>query len=595
MAQFEHAKLRQMVENATDLTSEARELAERDADYYHGHQWTADEINTLKRRKQPVITSNRIRRKIDAMVGFEQRGRTDPRAYPRSPEHEEAAEVATKALMFVDDTTRFDAKRSAAFEDMLVYGSAGVEVAVEQKRGRFEIVINRLRWEEIFYDPHSREKDFSDAAYIGRMRWMHLDTAMEIYAGTKPDEELTALLDVNVTTPTDGVTFEDRPESATPFRWADKGQRRVRIAEMYYRNKGEWYFAVFSGAGEIYNEVSPYRDEDGKTACGFVLMTAYIDRENNRYGLVRDMISPQDEINKRRSKLLHQLNSRQTIGVRGAVESVVDMKRELAAPDGHVEVNPEVLYDAAQAGIRAFEIVPQSDQVAGQFNLLAESKAEIDLLGPNPALLGENGKSQSGRSIMAQQNAALSELAPVYDSLRDWTLRVYRAMWARIRQYWTEERWIRVTDDAAGLQFVAINQGGGIALDQFGQMVMVPPQNAVAQMDVDIIIDDAPDMVTLQQEQFEQLANLASQGMPIPPEMLIEASSLPNKRDLLQKLREQMQAQAQQAQQMAAQQAQAEAMKAEGSARKDFAGAAKDEAAAVKTQVEAMQMAAGLR
>src|SRR5690554_4460732 len=53
--------------------------------YYHGDQWTAEERKTLSDRKQPVITSNRVGRKIDAVVGLVERMRTDPKAYARTP------------------------------------------------------------------------------------------------------------------------------------------------------------------------------------------------------------------------------------------------------------------------------------------------------------------------------------------------------------------------------------------------------------------------------------------------------------------------------------------------------------------------------
>ncbi len=72
-------------------------------------------------------------------------------------------------------------------------------------------------------------------------------------------------------------------------------------------------------------------------------MSAYVDSENGRYGIVRDMISAQDAVNKRESKLLHQLTSRQTIGIKGAVVSVAEMKRQLALPDGHVELDADAV------------------------------------------------------------------------------------------------------------------------------------------------------------------------------------------------------------------------------------------------------------
>ena len=50
MAKLDLNKLKEMVENSADLTSEAREASERDRDYYDEHQWTAEEIATLNRR-----------------------------------------------------------------------------------------------------------------------------------------------------------------------------------------------------------------------------------------------------------------------------------------------------------------------------------------------------------------------------------------------------------------------------------------------------------------------------------------------------------------------------------------------------------------
>lgn len=595
MANLEISKLRQMVDIAIDETASARDLSERDRDYYDGYQWTAAEESVLRRRKQPIITINRIKRKIDAMVGIEQKGRVDPRAYPRNPQDEESADAATKALVYIDQATRFDAKRSSAFENMLVEGYGGAEVVVEPRRGQMEIVVNRLRWEEIFYDPYSREKDFSDAAYMGSMKWMTIDQAVSFYSGTYEGspEELQELLEQSMKFAQE-TTYEDRP-STQVARWADKRQKRVRIAQMYYRHQGKWCLSIFCGGGVIYQDVSPYLDEDGNPDNPIILFSAYVDRENHRYGVVRDMISAQDEINKRRSKLLHQLNSRQTIGVKGAVDSVAEMKRQLALPDGHVALNIEAFEDAVSRGVKPFEVVQNTDQTAGQFNLLTEAKSEIDMVGPNASLLGQLSGSQSGRAIMAQQQAGYAELAPIYDSLRDWTLRVYRAMWSRVRQFWTEERWVRVTDDIGSTEFVGLNvrRGMQVVMGPDGLPAIMPQvENDVARMDLDIIIEDMPDVATLQQEEFAQLADMASKGVPIPPEALIEASSLRNKRGILEKI-EEAKAQAQQAQ-MAAAQAEAQAQQGETQIKAvaTEAKATRDKAAAMKDVASAQQIRA---
>lgn len=544
-------RLRRMVDSASDMTEDARQHSELCRDYYDRHQLTAAELSVLKKRKQPALVINRIRRKIDAMVGIEQKGRVDPRALPRNPQDEEAADIATKALVFVDDITRFDVIRSAFCYNLAIEGYGGVEVAVKQRNGQIDPDLIRLRWEEIFFDGYSRELDFSDAEYMGVQKWMALDSAIGFcrnFGTDLGDEELKAMLEQSMTN-SSGSTYDDRPSSQ--HAWGDPKQKRVKLAYMYYKQDGGWRRALICGGGVIADEVSPYLDysDDAKgvPSNAIILQGCYIDRENRRYGIVTDMIPMQDEINKRRSKLLHQLNSRQTMGAKGAVD-VPLAKRELALPDGHVQFEQDPM-----SSVPSFQVIPQDDQIAGQFSLLQESKNEIDMLGPNASLLGQLEGQQSGRAIIAQQQAGMAELAPFYDSLRDWTLRVYRAMWCRIRQFWQEPRWIRVTDEQEKLQFIGINQP---TIDPMTGQPGV--QNEVGTLDVDIIIDMTPEYASLQMEEFNSLVELAKSGMvQIPPDVLIEASQLRNKQKLLEKLNPPGQEdQAAQQQQMLMQQAQ---------------------------------------
>jgi hypothetical protein len=576
-------QLKRAADYATTESSVAREKAEQCRDYYDGYQLTQTEIETLKKRKQPVVIANRVRRKIDAMIGIEQRVRTDPRALAREPRGQQAADVATKALVYLDDETRFDQKRSLAFENVLVEGVGGVEIVVEKIRGRPEVVVRRLRWEELFYDPHSREKDFSDATYIGVMKWMTLDAAIALYGAESAD-----MLQSTLGAAENGQTYDDRPASSVAPMWGDPKLRRVRIAQMYYQDSGIWHMATFTGGGILEEGPSAYLGEDGKPTCPIVLMTGYVDRENRRYGVVQDMIYQQDEVNKRRSKLLHMLNTRQVAVAKGAVDTAA-LKREMSDPNGVVEIDVDAALGAREAGLQAFQVLQNSDQIVGQANLLTEAKNEIDLIGPNASLLGQIQGDQSGRAIMAQQQAGMAELAPLYDSLKDWTLRCYRQMWERCRQFWTDERYVRITDDMQAPQFLQLNVIVG--RDMFGQPIM---ENAPAQMDVDIIIDDAPDVVTLQQEEFRQLSEMAQQGIPIPPEMLIEASSARNKQKILEMMQQQrqqeMQAQMAMAQaemQLKAGEVQAKTIAAEAGAMRDKAAAAKDMASIPVMQVDA--------
>lgn len=59
----------------------------------------------------------------------------------------------------------------------------------------------------------------------------------------------------------------------------------------------------------------------------------------------------------------------------------------------------------------------------------------------------------------------------------------------------------------------------------------ISASNVVSQMDVDIIIDEGPDVITMQEELLQVLSSLGP-GV-VPPKVLIELSNAPNKEKLL--------------------------------------------------------------
>lgn len=533
-----------MFEEAESATDTERTLSERDRDYYDNKQLTDAEKAILAKRGQPAIVINRVKRKIDFLRGVEQQQRTDPKAFPRNPQDEDSAHAATDALRFVADQNRYDIVRSACWENLLIEGLCGAEVVVEKKRDGMEIVIRHLPWDRIFRDPHAREADCSDGNYLGMVLWMDWRDAQAKWPHAADELETIVAGNNNSL----GDTYDDRP---TDLMWCDSKRKRVRIVQIWIKRSGGWHWCTFTRGVKLEGGNSPYQNEDGEPECPVILASAYIARDNARYGVVREMIGPQDEINKRRSKALHLLTMRQVVADKGAVDDARAARVELAKPDGFIEVAPN----------KRFEIQQTADLAAGQFQLLQHATQEIDNLGPNASMEGKSPASQSGRAIQAQQQGGYIELGPMMDRLRQFNVSIYRAIWSRIRQFWAEERWIRVTDDERNIKFVPLNKpitAGEQYQDEMLRMGVPPEQvrmemqamagdprlaqvvgiqNNVAQMDIDIVVDDAPDSVTIQHEQYEMLVQLVQAGVPLPPDVLIEASQLRNKEALLEKLR----------------------------------------------------------
>src|SRR5215471_16090237 len=110
--------------------------------YRHGAQWTTGQVEIFNARRQPVVTYNRIGRKIDSIIGLMERQRQDPKAYPRNPRmtDEMGAELATSVVRYVvEEKLRVD-KFPFAVESGSVDGIGGIELTLERgDRGDTEI------------------------------------------------------------------------------------------------------------------------------------------------------------------------------------------------------------------------------------------------------------------------------------------------------------------------------------------------------------------------------------------------------------------------------------------------------------------------
>ena len=478
--------------------------------YRHGAHYTNEQVEALKRRKQPVVTYNRISRKIDGVVGLVEKMRLDPKAYPRTPKHEQGAELATAVLNYVLDEQEWKAKSPICAADGATEGIGGLEIILETgDRGDREIAFEIVDPENFFYDPRSSRLDFSDARYMGVGKWMDVDQAKEMFPDHADDLD-TAL---------DGSELTSNSDKEQ--KWFSSDQKNVRIVDHWYKHNGEWCYAIYTGAMILMEGKSFLIDEKKKTTCKYLMFSANVDQDGDRYGFVRQLKSAQDEINARRSKGIHELHTRRIIAERGAFDNIEETRREAARPDGVVIRNPgkEALFDDTQ----------KAANLAGQLEFLNEAKAEIENFGPNPALIGTGVDAKSGRAIALMQQAGIAELGPFILALRGWKLRVYRAVFNAVQNHWTGERWVRVTDDNEVAQFIQINGVQTDPMTQQPQMV-----NAIGSLDVDIILDEGPDHVNAMADTNEALSQVLQTVGPMlsPPiaqaaiTLLVETSPL---------------------------------------------------------------------
>lgn len=612
-------------QEAVDTYAPARAQHIRDEEYYDGDvagdgygHWTRKQLQTLLNRNQPPVTRNFICRKVNGISGVEQRTRSEPRALPRTPKDQKAAEIATDCLRFIKEKTRWSNIKSEKVLEAVKIGFAAVEIGGAEDH----VPVTPIQWKEFFFDPRSRAFDFSDARYLGVAKWLDMDVAKATYAGPEisqpqlppqppiPPQPLEPqlqmqwaqmaqqalmmwqaqvqqiqqayeaevarrqkIIDVLESTASgDGsdtinadISFEDRPSGI----WADSRRRRVFVVDMWHADpKHGWYRCVFTGGGKLFTQPSPYKEKDQwgrvRPVHPIQAFSIHVSKDLWRYGEVRGMRPAQDEVNFRLSKKIDILYRQQLFYVPGSFEEqdVEAVRREIAKADGVIAVRD----------INGFKIEKNLDVAMAMDAAMVEAMRFLDLEGANPELQGRGPAGQSGRAILARQQAGLGQLGPIFDRIYDWELRCYRAKWSRVQQFWTAPMYVRVTDDKNAARFAAVNGAPVVNTDngnapqrpEDGAAPAMPPQMPqggpmmggamapgqppqqetgpiLAELDMDIILDRAQEAATLQAEQFEALVQLAQSGVLGPPNpetarMLITASALPSKSELLDML-----------------------------------------------------------
>jgi hypothetical protein len=465
--------------------------------YYHGAQLTAEQRRVLKARHQPEQVWNRVGRKINGIVGVIEKTRCDPKAEGRDPKSEAGAEIATQSIRYVIDGNQFkNAIEPIVLLQAAMEGIAGVQLVLKKgDKGDPNVGVHWVIGDEYFYDPRSYQFNFKDNRYEGIAKWLDLDAAIEIFPDKADDLEGLFQGDSDLTTNAD-----------REIKWIISTSKRLRMVEHWYKHKGRWCWAFYCGNTLLDQGISPYVDEESNSESSFEMFSAAIDQDGDRYSFVRTFKGPQDALNQGKSKTLALANSRRIISEKGAVDDVEIARREVARHDGYVEVNPG----------KQFKVDDTHPDIATFSAFTDDAKAELDgFANSNIAAMTGAGMTQiSGRALELLRQPGMAELGPFVLAHRAFKLGLYRKIWNAVQRHWTAERWIRVNTSEKLAQFIQLN---GIDVDEWGRPTIV---NAVGALDVNIVLDEGPDIVAMMQETYDTL-----KGYPpgtFPPQVLIE-------------------------------------------------------------------------
>lgn len=543
----------------------------KDHKFYDGDQWEEDDAAELKERGQKATVFNQVKPTCDWIIGTEKRTRIDYQVLPRGKEDRPLAETKTKILKYVSDVNKEQFHRSRAFEDAVKSGVGWLEAGVKSDIEDEPVFVRWEDWRNIWWDTLHVEPDYSDARYLFRSKWVDFDVAASMFpervnvvklAVQKDDlywQEEDQQIDVDPVEGEAGFALELSGDTGVTT-WA---RNRVRLIEAWYKEpmrglvmkgreigtlNGVMYdpknqnhvmlvneglasthdavrmgirVMIFCSRGILFDGPTPYNHN----RFPFIPIWAHRKKtDNSPYGVIRQLRDPQEDLNKRRSKALHILNTRQVVADENATDDWDDIKQEVDRPDGLIRLKPGTRFDF------------QTDtQLANEHVMLMNQDAEyIERVGGvNDEMMGRQTNAISGRAIQARQDLGTTLTMTMFDNLRLAFQLVGEVKLSLVEQFYSEEKVIRIQGAPNQWDFEELNYQD----PETGEVL-----NDITASQADFVIDQQNFTANMRQAAFEQLMSMMEK---LPPEVsmnlldiVVDMSDVPLKEILVQRIRE---------------------------------------------------------
>ncbi|MEW5678850.1 hypothetical protein [Comamonas kerstersii] len=441
-----------------------RAQSDKEADYANGNQLDSDLLRRQRAAGIPPAKENIIGPAIAAVCGYEKKTRTDWRVTPDGdPEGQDVADALNYKLNQAERHSKADRALSEAFRPAVTVGLGWVEVSRPSDPFEYPYRCRYVSRNEIWWDMKAREPDLKDARWLFRRRWVdkdqaamlfpeHAELILRMQAGWASDL-FNMELEGGQSTGLYAAADTERGWTLQEDSWYNTENRQVCISEVWYRrwvsvmvlklrngrvveldeSNAAHIAAVQSGVAQLQRAVvarmrrsywiGPHRLADGPTPYpfkGFPYVPVWCYREDTTgvpFGLVRDMLFPQDSLNSTIAKLRWGMGAVRTERTKGAVDMTDDQfRRAIARPDADIVLNAQHM---SLPGAR-FEVHRDFQLNAQQFQLMQDSRAAIERVTPiTPSLRGQQGTARSGLQEQTQLEQSTTTLADPMDSFKE--------------------------------------------------------------------------------------------------------------------------------------------------------------------------------
>ena len=476
--------------------------------------------------------------------------------------------------MQISDNNRLDWVEQQVFSDGLIMDGRGYfDVRMDfSDHVEGEIRITAKDPLDILIDPDAKDSDPKTWNEVYETRWMSMDEIQELYGKEKAENirfiaengngygrdsieyEETRFGDLD---PTDdyfgaGVPSEDDYKNVrsvrvierqykkmqridcfvdpmtgdqrdVPENWSDR--KTKKFAKEYGLNviskvKRKVRWTVTADKVVLHDDWSPYND------FTVVPFFAYF-RRGRPFGMVRNLLSPQEQLNKIASQELHIVNTTANSGWMVESGSLVGMQTDDLEEHG-AETGLVLEYNRGSTP----PVKIQPNQIpTGLDRIGQKAAANIQTIsGITDSMLGSDSAEVSGVAIQAKQNRGAIMIQVPLDNLRKTRQYLAERVLNLLQTFYTEERVIMVTNEDLATEpreEVAIN-----VETPEGRII-----NDLTLGEYDVIVSTAPARDSFDEVQFAEALNLRQVGVAIPDDAIVQYSHLAKKEELAERIR----------------------------------------------------------
>jgi hypothetical protein len=555
-----------------DWVEEARKFD----DFYYGEQWDKDIKQTLDSQKRPAQTINLILSTINSVTGEYIRSRQDISFQPAGKgAHADTAKSLRFLFKQIALNNDSEHNEKMVFQDGLIqdrgYFYYDMDFSDSIEGELREIVMDPT---DVILDPGAKEYDPATWSEVFISRWLTPEQIGALYG-----VEFVAKVDLASAAGTFGhdsleweaPNFSGSHYNSEIFFQSDQEEvkrvKRVRVIERQYKKLVRTAFFVDVQTGDLRRVPEGWDKEkitsfvaqfNGDlqmmwkperrirrviTADRILIQDAWsifnkfsivpffpFFRRGRPFGLVRNLISPQEMLNKVTSQELHVVNTTANSGWMFKSGALVNMDADdLAAQGAKTGLVLEWTGDSPPEKIQPNSVPTGLDQISSKTGVYFQQ-----ISGVNEAMLGQ-GRSDSSKALDSRRQGGLAQQEIIFDHL-DYTRKLRaKFMLEAIQMYYSETRLIQIfekNEDGDEVQSeLALNQPIE-TIDPETQEAVQEIMNDLTIGEYSVVVTSVPRRDTYDEVVFDQLMQMREAGVQIPDHTIIENSQLADRREV---------------------------------------------------------------